>query len=77
MALFVRQDGSRSELQTKVAADLKERLKERAAEPKDDYEPAILDNQHQTKTSGIAIAILLFALFAVVVWGLLNLGGIF
>lgn len=77
MGLFVRQDQSRSELQTRVAADLKERLKERAAEPQDEHEPAILDNQHQTRPAGAIIALLLFALVVVVGWWLLNLGGVF
>jgi hypothetical protein len=77
MALFVRQDGGQSELQTKVAADLKERLKERAIEPQAEHEPTILENQHETKKSGIFIAILLFILLGVVIWWVAGLSGVF
>jgi hypothetical protein len=77
MALFVRQDESRSELQDRVASDLKARLNARAMEPADEHEPTILEGQHQTRTIGVAITILLLVLFVAVVWWLLKLGGIF
>jgi hypothetical protein len=76
MGLFLRQDGGRSELQTKVAADLQERLKARAALPQDEHEPAMLENQHETRPGGIIVVILLLILLAAVVWFFLGMGGI-
>jgi hypothetical protein len=77
MGLFLRQDGGRSELQTKIAAELQERMKERAALPQDEHEPAMLENQHTTRPVGVLISVLLFLLFAAVVWWVLTKGGIF
>ena len=76
MGLFLKQDTARSELQSKIAADLKERLKQR--EPLDaEPEPAILDDQHTTRPAGVVIAVLLLVLVGVFIVWLLRLGGIF
>jgi len=49
MGLFLKQNESRSQLQSKVAADLAERLNKRALEISDTKpQPAIMDNQRQT-----------------------------
>ena len=62
MGLFLRQDGGRSELQTKVASDLRERLKERAAIPQDEHEPTMTEDQHETRPAGLIIIVLIIAL---------------
>jgi len=49
MGLFLNQNEQRSELQSKIAADLSERLKTQAIETSDTKpQPAILDNQRGT-----------------------------
>jgi hypothetical protein len=49
MGLFLNQNEQRSELQSKIAADLQERLRTEAVETSDKKpQPAILDNQQQT-----------------------------
>lgn len=70
MGLFLRQTGPRSELQSKVAADLQRKLRESSEgggepeeiAPKDPPEPAFLENQHTTNTNGIIITLLIVAL---------------
>ncbi len=62
MALFVRQDHKRSELQQKLAADLKNKLQ--AGEVRSaDTSPAILDDEHPMRPAGMVIVILLAVLF--------------
>lgn len=51
MGLFLKQDEQRSQLQTKIAADLQERLKTQPIETSDKKpQPAFLDNQVQTSS---------------------------
>jgi hypothetical protein len=51
MGLFLKQNEPRSELQSKVAADLAERMNKRAMETNDTKpQPAFLDNQRQTSS---------------------------
>ena len=65
MGLFLKQNEPRSQLQSKVAADLAERLNKRALETGTDKpQPAILDNQRQT--SPLAWLWILLGLAAVV-----------
>ena len=59
MALFVRQDQERTRYQEKIAADLKNKLATSQIKAAD-TSPAILDDEHQTKSSGIAIIVLVF-----------------
>lgn len=66
MALFVRQDHKRSELQEKLAADLKNKLQSGDVQSAD-TSPAILDDEHPTRPAGVIIAILVGILFIVVV----------
>lgn len=77
MALFLKQDGGRSELQSKLAAELQERLKERAdIEPKE-VDPAFLENQHQTRPAGVIIIVLAGIIMVVICILALRAGGIF
>lgn len=59
MGLFVNNQGQRTELQTKVAADLQDRLKTKTAIEADKTDPAFLDNTNQTRIAGPIIALLL------------------
>lgn len=58
MGLFLRQDENRTELQTKVATELEERLRAKAVKT-DDTDPVMLENQHQTRHAGMIIIILI------------------
>lgn len=70
MGLFLRQAGPRSELQSKVAADLQRKLRESSEgsekpeniAPKNPPEPAFLENQHTTNAHGVIVFILIAAL---------------
>lgn len=64
MGLFVGQDQKRSELQSKVAADLQQKLRQTTASEGDPTqpEPKFLEDQHQTRPAGIVIG-LLFVVF--------------
>lgn len=49
MGLFLKQDEQRSQLQTKIAADLQERMKVQGTEVSNKKpQPAFLDDQRQT-----------------------------
>ncbi|HKX24212.1 MAG TPA: hypothetical protein VJM46_03160 [Candidatus Saccharimonadales bacterium] len=51
MGLFLKQDEQRSQLQSKIAADLQERMKIESIEGGDKKpQPAFLDNQVQTSS---------------------------
>lgn len=65
MGLFLRQDDNRSELQSKIAADLQERLKDRAQLDYEKPDPTILEGQHQTRPAGM-ILIILAVVFVIV-----------
>lgn len=67
MALFIKQNQQRSELQTKVAADLTERLKNRPPQPSD--QPAILeDSQEATGRSLFIVGVITMLVVALVVF---------
>lgn len=76
MGLFLRQDDNRSELQSKVAADLQERLKDRAQLEYEKPDPSILDNQHQTRPAGMILIILGAVLVVVIVILALRAAGV-
>lgn len=66
MSLFLKQNEPRTQLQTKIAADLADRLKQRQLEGKEST-PTILDDQHQTSQSvwlWLIVAVLVVALVA-------------
>ncbi len=64
MALFLKQNQERSELQKQVATRLQERLRtEQTTHQKP--EPIFLKDQHTTKGSGVLIALLALAVLIV------------
>jgi F0F1-type ATP synthase assembly protein I len=77
MGLFLRQDGGRTELQTKLAAELQDRLKEKAAIEPEKVDPAFLDNQHQTRPAGMVIMILTGVAVVVICVLAFRVGGVF
>ncbi len=76
MALFLKQDESRSELQQRVAAELQEKLKTNPDITGDKPDPAILDNHHETRLAGKVILILLALLIIAIIILALRAGGI-
>ena len=57
MALYVKRDEQRTQLQEKVAAELQEKL--RASQVKaGDTDPALLEKTHQTRPAGMIILVL-------------------
>ena len=67
MGLFLKQEDRRSELQSKVAADLQRKLRENSSvESYEKPEPRYLENQHETNTSGLAVVLLVLAFIIVV-----------
>lgn len=72
MALFLKQNENRSELQNKVAAELTERLTTRAVGPQPKVGAAILDDSHESSNNSlilvgvitaIVIGLVVFVLF--------------
>ena len=76
MALFLKQDETRSELQQRVAAELQEKLKTNPDIAGDKPDPAILDNQHETRIAGKMILILLALLAVAIILLALRAGGL-
>lgn len=76
MALFLKQDESRSELQQRVAAELQEKLKTNPDITGDKPDPAILDNQHETRIAGKVILLLALLLVIAIVILALRAGGL-
>ncbi|HET7630542.1 MAG TPA: hypothetical protein VFK03_04175 [Candidatus Saccharimonadales bacterium] len=73
MGLFLRDDNGRSRLQSKIQADLKERLKDRQDLDIEapEVDPRYLEDSHQTRTIGVVISLLLVVLVvACFVWAL-------
>lgn len=67
MGLFLRQNEDRSELQTRIAAELQEKLRSTSLDESDPVEPQLLANQHHTRTAGVVITILTFILIVVAI----------
>lgn len=70
MGLFLRQDQERSEIQSKVIADLQAKIRnttspEAEADPP---EPAYLENQHETHPQNVIVTVLFVVLIAVIVF---------
>lgn len=76
MSLFLKQDESRSELQQRVAAELQEKLKKTPDVSYDKPDPAILDNQHETRIAGKVIVVLLVLLVVAIIIFALRVGGV-
>ena len=73
MGLFLRQDENRSELQSRIAAELQQKLKDQAkidTDPPSVEDSTMLENQHETHVSsnGITIGILVLVLIIIVVF---------
>ncbi len=73
MGLFLRQNDNRSELQTRIAAELHEKLRSTSVEDSDPPAPQLLANQHQTRIAGVIITILIFILVVVSIIAVSNL----
>lgn len=58
MALYVRKDDERSDLQQKIASELQEKMRNTSIEA-ETTDPAFLDDSHQTRPAGMVIMILL------------------
>lgn len=67
MGLFLRQDEERSEIQSKVAAELQERLRNTPVIEPDEVTPAMLDGSHTTRKAGMVIAVLLVLLVLAII----------
>lgn len=76
MGLFVKDDNGRSQLQSKVASDLRQRLQDREEIDSPEVEPRFTEGTHETRTAGVVIMILgLILLGALLAWAL-KLGGV-
>lgn len=69
MGLMLRNQDQRSEVQTRVAAQLQERLNSAQEIEHKEVDPAFLDNYHQTRSPGALIVILLMLLIVAIIWG--------
>lgn len=70
MGLFIGQNEKRSELQSKIIADLQEKVRSTSVlegEP-EPVESTLLENQHETRSAGVVIAVLVTILVAVIVF---------
>lgn len=65
MALFLQQKEGRSELQERVAAEMKERLQRPVTTSNPGVTPALLEESGKTRSAGVVLVILL-AVFVVV-----------
>lgn len=72
MALFIRQEEDISALRTKVTAELQERMKKTAQTEADDISKhsTALKGQHQTRSAGIVITIVVIILAGLVLYAL-------
>lgn len=66
MGLFIRNEDSRSELQSRIAAELQERLREQPSLKAEKVEPAFNENQHNTKPAGIVVLIMVVLLIVAI-----------
>lgn len=66
MALFVRQTEQRSQLQEKLAAELKGKLKTQDIQAKE-VESTLLEDAHKTRPAGLVIGLLLILVVIVAV----------
>lgn len=68
MALFVRQDENRSRIQTKISADLQQRLNDQKKIETTKPDPAFMDDKVQTNGIGIVITVLTIILVGVALY---------
>ncbi len=70
MGLFIGQNEQRSELQSKIIADLQEKVRSTSSfegEPRE-VESTFLEHQHETRTAGVVIGLLVIVFVVVVVF---------
>lgn len=65
MALYIKKDDERSDLQQKIASELQDKLHTSSVEA-EEVDPAFLDGNHQTRPAGMIIMVLLL-LVAIVI----------
>lgn len=69
MGLFIGQNVKRSELQSKIIADLQQKVQQTSSlEGQAEPEPAFLENQHETRKAGVVIGLLILVLAIAVVF---------
>ena len=75
MGLFIGQNEKRSELQSKIIAELQEKARQTSNDEGDGNdivdttpEPTFLENQHETRTAGVLITLLVFIFVVVVIF---------
>lgn len=73
MALYVRRNEQRSQLQEKLAADLKGKLKTQDIRA-EEVESNLLENAHQTRPAGLVISVLLILVVITIVATMFLLG---
>lgn len=76
MGLFLRQDDTRSELQSKIATELREKLANTKDIEASKPDPAFLDNQHETRPAGMVLMILGFILVVAIIGFALKISGV-
>jgi len=77
MALFLKQNEQRSELQNKVAAELTDRLKTRGVGPQPEVGQAILDDSHEASARSLLwVGVVTVAVIALVVFVLFIFNGV-
>jgi hypothetical protein len=69
MAMILRNQDTRSEVQSKVASELQERLNQTQPVDHKEVDPAFLDDQHTTRNAGPLIVILLIILLVAIIYG--------
>ena len=62
MAMFLRQDEQRSDIQKRVATELQERLRSSPPAEPSELEPVTLERHHTTRKAGMIITVLLLLL---------------
>lgn len=73
MGLFLRQQESRSKLQSRINKELQGKLKQTANIDPTEVEPQFLDDNHQTTRSGmIFIVVIALIIVAAIVWFLVK-----
>lgn len=68
MGLFLRQNDKRSELQSRIATELQQKLRDKPDIDQDEVEPRFLENQHETRTAGVVISLLILALIVTILF---------
>lgn len=69
MGLFLRQQDSRSKLQSRLDKELQGKLKQTSTVESPEVEPQFLDDNHQTTRTGMALIVVIALLIvAAIVW---------